>query len=348
MVSRLPLLLLCFLVALPASAQHEHHMMNTSDSVGVAHRMPPMDMSMPMMPGLDNELPPVQPFLAGADAMVSMLPEARPHEVVELADGDTLDLQAMLVRRTIQGKTFVMYGYNGQYPGPLLKVERGSKIIVNFKNNIELPTTVHWHGLRLDNPFDGIPGLTQDPIQVGDTFVYEVRFPDSGVYWYHPHMREDIQQDLGLYGNMLVDPPEADYYSPVNREEALILDDILMDENGLIPYGQEATTHSLMGRFGNVMLVNGDPGYRLSVKKGEVVRFFLTNVANSRTFNVVFGGAPIKVVASDVSKYEREVRVENVPIGPAERYIVEVRFDEPGQVAVTNTLQAINHFRGEF
>ena len=278
----------------------------------------------------------------------SMFPEATPRQVVLLADGDTLDLQATLVRRTINGKTFVMYGYNGQYPGPLIKVEKGSTIVVHFSNEIEMPTTVHWHGLRLDNRFDGVPGVTQAPVERGETFTYEVFFRDSGIYWYHPHMREDIQQDLGLYGNMLVDPPEADYYSPVNREEVLILDDILIDEHGLIPWGDEAPTHALMGRFGNVMLTNGMTDYRLSVERGAVVRFFLTNVANSRTFNVTFGEAPVKVVASDVSKFEHESWVGSVPIAPAERYVVEVRFDEPGEVAITNSIQAINHFRGEF
>jgi FtsP/CotA-like multicopper oxidase with cupredoxin domain len=79
-----------------------------------------------------------------------------------------------------------------------------------------------------------------------------------------------------------------------------------------------------------------------------VVRFYLTNVANSRTFNVTFGNAKVKVVGSDVSKFEHEAWVSSVPIGPAERYIVEVRFDEPGEVVITNSIQAINHFRGEF
>ena len=342
-------LLLFVLPTTIALAQHEGHMMhNMGKGDSLAWRMPPMDMSMPMLPGLDDALPPVGPFLAGQGMDASMFPEAVPREVVPLADGDTLDLEATLVRRTLNGKTFVMYGYNGQYPGPLIDVQQGSTIIVNFTNNIEMPTTVHWHGLRLDNRFDGIPGITQAPVERGETFTYELFFQDSGIYWYHPHMREDIQQDLGLYGNMLVNHPDADYYGPVNREEVLILDDILIDQNGLIPWGDTAPTHTLMGRFGNVMLANGMTDYRLSVKRGEVVRFYLTNVANSRTFNVTFGEAPVKVVASDVSKFERESWVGSVPIAPAERYVVEVQFDEPGEVAITNAIQAINHFRGEF
>jgi FtsP/CotA-like multicopper oxidase with cupredoxin domain len=96
------------------------------------------------------------------------------------------------------------------------------------------------------------------------------------------------------------------------------------------------------------MLVNGTTDYELSVRKGEVVRFFLTNVANARTFNVVFGGAPMKVIASDVSKFEREERVESVVIAPAERYVVEVLFETAGEVPITNSIQAIDGFMGEF
>ncbi len=307
-----------------------------------------MDPAMPMLPGLDDAVPPSRPYLPGSGLRVTDVPEAEPRRVVPLTDGDTLKLTATLVRRTLQGTSFIMYGYNQQYPGPLLHVKRGSTVVVHFTNEIELPTTIHWHGLRLDNQFDGVAGLTQDVVKRGESFTYEVRFPDTGIYWYHPHVREDIQQDLGLYGNMLVDPDTDDYWGPVHRNEVVVLDDILIDEHGLIPWGEDVPTHTLMGRFGNVMLTNGATDYRLFVRRGEVVRFFLTNVANSRSFNVTFGGAPIKIVASDVSKFEHEVRVASVPISPAERYVAEVRFDEPGQVAITNSIQAINHFRGEF
>ena len=103
-----------------------------------------------------------------------------------------------------------------------------------------------------------------------------------------------------------------------------------------------------MGRFGNVLLVNGEAEYNRQVSRGEVVRFYLTNVANSRTFNLVIGQTPVKIVASDVSKFEQEEFVSSVPIAPAERYIVEAQFSEPGVYPITNSIQAIDHFRGEF
>ena len=313
-----------------------------------AWRMPPMDRPMPMLPGLVSTTPNSDPFLPGGDLDLMSLPEAVPGVIVDMQDGDEMDIRASLVRRTINGKMFVMYGYNGMYPGPLIRAPRGATVVVNFYNDIPDETTVHWHGIRLDNRFDGVPNVTQPPVAYGESFRYEIFFRDSGIYWYHPHVREDIQQDLGLYGNLLVGAPEPDYYSPVNHEEALIFDDLLMDDLGPIPYGDPAATHALMGRFGNVMLLNGKTDYTLDVARGDVVRFYLTNVANTRTFNVVFGGAQIKIVGSDVSKYEREEWVDSVVIAPAERYIVEVKFDEAGDVPITNSIQAIDEFRGEF
>ena len=334
------------MLAVPAAVgqHHHHHAPPVADSL--VWRMPPMDMSMPMLPGLEDAVPVTGPWLPPPPSM--MAPRAVPGQAVELADGDTLVLEATPVMRTIAGRSLVMYGYNGQYPGPLIKVSQGTTITVVFSNAIDAATTVHWHGLRLDNRFDGIPGLTQDPVQPGTSFEYTVFFPDAGLYWYHPHLREDIQQDLGLYGNMVVDPGHADYYGPAHQVETLILDDILMDEHGILPYGADVPTHAFMGRFGNVMLTNGVPDYRIDAAPASVVRFHLTNAANARTFNVLFGGLPVKVVASDVSRFEREAKVFSVPIAPAERYTVDVQLPDSGRVAITNSIQAIDHFRGEF
>ena len=308
----------------------------------------PMPKGMIMLPGLIGLRPPVTPWLPGAGIDVAKLPLAKPSAVLRLKDGDTLDLSAMLVRRVIQGNSFAMYGFNGQTPGPLIRVARNATITVRFHNKIDLPSTIHWHGVRLDNRFDGVPDLTQAAVPTGGSFTYTVHFPDAGVYWYHPHVREDITQALGLVGNMLVDAPERDYYSPVNREEALILSDLMVHEGNLVPYGQEGPDFALMGRVGNVLLVNGEPEWSSTAHAGEVVRYYLTNASSSRTWNVSFGGAPIKVIASDVSKFEREEWVPSVVLAPAERYVVEVRYEKAGQYALVNRIQAINHMVGEF
>ena len=311
-------------------------------------RMPPMNSEMPILPGLGGTAPPVSAFLPGVGLDLSSLPVAMPSTVVEMADGDTLDIVVSLVRREILGRDYPMYGYNGQYPGPLIRADRGSTMVVRVTNEIEWSTSVHWHGVRIDNRFDGVPGVTQDPIERGESFTYEVRVPDAGMFWYHPHAREDVQQDLGLYGNLLVASPDPGYFGPAHREEVIVLDDILMDDQGMIPWGAESPTHALMGRFGTVMLVNGLTDYGLDVRRGEVVRFYITNVANTRTFNVRIPGTRMKIVASDVGKFEREEWVASVPIAPAERYVVDVRFDRSGETHILNSIQAINHFRGEF
>ncbi|HSG08265.1 MAG TPA: multicopper oxidase family protein [Longimicrobiales bacterium] len=336
------------LAAAHVSAQDHAMHMGHDMSMRAGWRMVPMDPNMPMLPGIEMLVPVVGAFLPGMGMDPAMLPEARPSEMVHMADGDTLDVAVSMVRRTLNGRETVMYGYNGQYPGPLIQAPKDATVVVRVTNDIQMPTTIHWHGVRIDNRFDGVPGVTQDAIEHGESFTYEVNVPDAGMFWYHPHVREDVQQDLGLFGNLLVTSPDPDYYGPAHREEIFVVDDILMDGQGLLPWGDEAPTHALMGRFGNVMMVNGQTGYRLTAKRGEVVRFYVTDVANTRTFNLVFGGATMKVVASDVGRFEREQWVHSVLIAPAERYVVDVRFDEPGVHAITNVVQAVNHFRGVF
>jgi suppressor of ftsI len=308
----------------------------------------PMPKGMPMIPGLVGLVPPVASFLPGKGIDPRTVPAVKPTKTVRLNDGDTLDLTAGLVRRTVNGHTFVMYAFNGMVPGPLIRVQQRASIVVRFHNRIDLPSTVHWHGLRHDNRDDGVPGLTQAEVAPGKSFTYHVRFPDAGVYWYHPHVREDIEQAMGLFGNMLVDAPERDYYAPANQEQALVLDDLLINGDTLIPFGKEAESYALMGRVGNVLTVNGETRYRLAARTGEVVRFYVTNVSSARTYNLSFGNARMKVVAGDVSRFEHEEWVPSIVLAPAERYVVEVRFDKPGRYTLVNAVQAINHYLGEF
>lgn len=316
---------------------------------GMRSGMPiPMPPGMGMMPGLAGLTPAVSLFRPGGNLDLATLPPARPMAPVSLKPGDTVDLTATMVRRTIRGHSFVAYGFNGEVPGPILRIPQGATVAVRFHNRIDLPSSVHWHGIRLDNRFDGVPGLTQRTLAPGDSLTYLVHAPDAGVFWYHPHEREDIEQVLGLAGGILVDSRDSGYYAPVNQEQVLVLSDLLINADTLIPYGKETADFALMGRVGNVLLVNGLPDYRLPVHQGDVVRFFLINASSSRTYNLSFGGAPIKVVAGDVSRFEREAWVESVVIGPAERYVVDVRFPGAGVFPLLNQVQTINHFIGEF
>lgn len=331
-----------FTLGSAGAGEHTHHP-SEPDSLGwTGVPMPP---GLPMLPVEMQLRPGERAWLPRGTAAT---PAARPREVRTLQTGDTLILEAGLVRRSLAGREFVMYGFNRQYPGPLLIVRQQASVTVIFRNRLDQPSTVHWHGLRLDNRFDGVPELTQDPVAPGADFTYELRFPDAGIYWYHPHVREDAQQDLGLYGNILVRSPRPDAWSPAHREEILLLDDLLVGDDGLVPYGLNQPTHALMGRFGNVFLVNGEAAWSGSARPGEVVRFYLTNASNTRTFNLSFTGARMKLAGSDLGSYEREEWVESVVMGPAERYVVQVRFDRPGRVALVNRVRSIDHLFGRY
>ena len=262
----------------------------------------------------------------------SGLPEATQPALLELADGDTFDLRIGAVAKRLGGTTVRMLGYNGSIPGPTLKVQQDSEVVVHVVNEGDLDATVHWHGLRLDNKYDGVPHETQTPIPVGGDFTYRIRFPDPGLYWYHPHIREDYTQEMGLYGNILVVPAEEGYWPPAHRDVLLILDDLLLEDGKIAPFSPAETNYTGMGRYGNVLLVSGEPDLSLTVKTGEVVRLWLTNTANTRVFNVRLPGARMKLVGGDSGRVEHEEFVSEVLLAPSERAVVDVLFGQPGQL----------------
>lgn len=252
----------------------------------------------------------------------------RPTEVVELKDGDTYDLTASIVKQEVGNRVVKRLAYNGQIPGPILKAPKGAKVTVNFTNNLDMETALHSHGLRGDYKMDGAAPLSQAPIPVGGTFTYELEFPDTGVFWYHPHVREDYQQDMGLYGNMVVTEPN--YWNNVDHEEYLIVDDLLEDGD----YSPNVVTNALMGRFGDTLLINDKEDYSITVKQGAITRLYFTNVANTRTFDLELPGASMKLVGGDLGRIEQEKMINNIIIAPAERYVVEVYYKDAGTYAI--------------
>ena len=261
------------------------------------------------------------------------LPEATSPEVVELADGAEFDLRITPVAKRLGDATVRMLGYNGSIPGPTLKVKEGSEIVVHAENQGDVEATVHWHGLRLENQYDGTH-QTQQPMAVGESFTARVSFPDPGVYWYHPHIREDYGQEMGLYGNCLVEPADPDYWPPAHRELTLTLDDILLEDGKVAPFSQAETNYAAMGRFGDVLLINGETELSLSAQLGEVVRFYLTNTANTRVFKVALPGARMKLVGGDSGHVEHEQFVEHVVLAPSERVVVDVLFEQGGALTL--------------
>src|SRR6476646_9494475 len=256
------------------------------------------------------------------------LADAAGSETVELADDAEFRLEIRPVRKRLGDHTVRMLGYNGSIPGPTLRVPEGSEIEVAVHNDGDLEATVHWHGLRLDNRSDGTHE-TQHPIPIGGDYSCRVQFPDAGLYWYHPHIREDYGQEMGLYGNVIVVPSDADYWPKVHRELVLTLDDVLIEDGKIAPFSRTETTYAAMGRFGNLLLIAGEPHLDLSVKQGEVIRLYLTNTANTRVFNVALPSARMKLVGGDSGRVEHEQFVDSVILAPSERVIVDVMLDQP-------------------
>jgi FtsP/CotA-like multicopper oxidase with cupredoxin domain len=253
-----------------------------------------------------------------------------PPTCLPLTDGDTQPLQIGPVAARIGTDTVRMLAYNGSVPGPTIRIAQHSQISVPVHNDGDDEATVHWHGLRLDNAYDGVPYETQQPIPIGGDYTYQLRFPDPGLYWYHPHVREDHGLEMGLYGTIVVDPVEPDYWPPADRDLVVTVDDVLIEDGAIAPFSRTEIDHVAMGRFGNVMLTAGRTEWTAAARTGEVVRLYLVNTANTRLFNVAVAGAPMKLIGGDSGRYEHETFVDAVLIAPSERAIVDVLFDTPG------------------
>jgi FtsP/CotA-like multicopper oxidase with cupredoxin domain len=261
------------------------------------------------------------------------LPESRATGMADVAPGGLFELGIASVRKHIGDAEVRMLAYNGSVPGPTLRVAEGSEIEVEVVNEGDLEATVHWHGLRLDNRSDGTHE-TQAPIPIGGRYSCTVAFPDPGLYWYHPHIREDYGQEMGLYGNVIVEPADPEYWAPVNREWVLTLDDVLIEDGRIAPFSRSETSYAAMGRFGNVLLVAGESELALEARQGDVVRLYLTNTANTRVFKVKLPGARMKLVGGDSGRCEREEIVEEAILAPSERVILDVLFERAGSLAL--------------
>lgn len=278
--------------------------------------------------------------IEGAD--LHSLPEVKKSEIIELKNWDTYKMVASVVKQEVWNRIVKRLAYNWMIPWPILKVEKGSKINLKFTNNLDIETTLHSHWLRLDDSkFDGLPTTMwgeQKPMKPWESFTYELNFDDTWLYWYHPHMREDYTQEMGLYGNFSVS--EEDYWNPNYREEFMILDDFSLDD----PFYKDKVNKTLMWRFGDIMMINNDENYEIEARTWEGIRMFVTNVANTRTFdfNILFNkcldnvkcelqrfNQNFRIVWWDIWRIEKEKYTTNQIIAPAERYIVETIFTVP-------------------
>ena len=249
---------------------------------------------------------------------VAGLPEASTPEVVELADGDEFDLRIAPVAKRIGDATVRMLAYNGSIPGPTLKVQEGSTVVVNIENQGDMEATVHWHGLRLENRTTGRT-RPSSRWRSGRASPPASRSRTPGSTGTTPTSARTTGRRWACTATCSSSPPSPDYWPPAHRELVLTLDDILLEDGKVAPFSRTETTYSAMGRFGNVLLVSGEPDLALDAQLGEVVRFYLTNTANTRVFKVALPGARMKLVGGDSGHVEHEQFVEDVVLAPSER-----------------------------
>lgn len=236
-----------------------------------------------------------------------------------------------------------VWTYNGSIPGPLIDAHVGDKLVVHFKNSLLEPTTIHWHGVRLPAAMDGTPAM-QQPIQPGASFDYTFTLKDPGLFWFHPHVRSDVQVNRGLYGAIRV---RGDADPVADQEKILVLDDIKLKPDGSIPDFLDDTS-LMMGRGGNTILVNGVANATLRFRPNATVRLRLVNAANGRFFNLALPGVKLHVIGTD-GGLAKPYETDRLLIAPGERYDVMLNVPGPTGTSIDLMTEAYNrgHDSGE-
>ena len=227
-----------------------------------------------------------------------------------------------------------IWGYDGLIPGPTLRVRQGARVQRSFHNGLQQASSVHWHGIRIDNAMDGVPGLTQEAVPPGAVFDYDFEAPDAGTYWYHAHHRSVEQVARGLYGALIVEEAEG---PDVDREEILVLDDWRLDPDSAQIDPDFTSFHDLShaGRLGNFITTNGRYDLSVEVRKNERLRLRLINAANAKIFPLALSGLEGWTVALDGMPLEApEPITDALLLGPGQRadLIVDV-IAEDGEAA---------------
>lgn len=212
-----------------------------------------------------------------------------------------------------------VWQYNQMTPGPIIRIKQGETVSIPFTNHLDQPTSVHWHGLRIDNQMDGVPGMTQAVIQPGEQFLYQFTPPDAGTFWYHTHNRSWEQLARGLHGVLIVEERNP---IVVDQDLVMVIDDWLLDGEGQLDEASLGNLHDWAhgGRLGNFLSVNGRSQPEFPVIKGERIRLRLVNVANSRIMELRIKGVAGQVIAIDGQPIKPQLLAEEgLTLAPAQR-----------------------------
>ena len=237
------------------------------------------------------------------------------------------------------GRTKI-WGFGGTMPGSEIRVAQGARVRRTLVNELPQSTSVHWHGIRIDNAMDGVSGVTQTAVAPSDKFDYDFIVPDAGTYWYHAHNRAVEQVARGLYGALIVEEPTP---PDIDREEVLVLDDWRIDPATAQIDDDFSSPHdrSHAGRTGNFIATNGIYGLTKTARRNERLRLRLINASNARIFEMQLAGLEGWIVALDGMPLATPQRFgENLRLGPAQRadLFVDVTADEGGTAQVQAVL----------
>lgn len=234
------------------------------------------------------------------------------------------------------GKTITAWAYNGQVPGPEIRVNEGDNVKVTFANKLPKATTIHWHGLNVPNNMDGVPGLTQDAVKPGASFTYEFTAGPAGTHFYHAHgsggADEAQQLDMGQSGAFIVEP--ANYQKP-DKEYTLVLDEWQRSGNGFNMAMQDMNMSSGMSMNYNLFTINGlsyPDTKSLDVKQGDKVRIRLVNAGTSASHPMHLHGHQFRIVATDGNPVPEAAQLtkNTINVSPGETYDIEFTADNPG------------------
>jgi FtsP/CotA-like multicopper oxidase with cupredoxin domain len=248
------------------------------------------------------------------------------------ANGEKIfNLEASVIRWNVLPETRVMaYAFNGQVPGPRIRVTEGDHLRINLTNRLPESTTIHWHGLIVPNAMDGPAEITQAPVQPGETFVYEFTAQQAGTFFYHSHDHVDRQQALGLYGALIVDPRQPPAASVYDRELVVQLQEWLQRDGYTFP------SMPMEGAMPNYFTINGKAypeTETIHMRIGERLRVRFLGTHNTVVHPMHIHGGPFRIVQTDGEPVPPAAQIlkDTVNVGPGERYDVIWQAREPGR-----------------